>query len=155
MDRLVNDGVEFKVGGAAGKEHIKTIELREPSLHTLGKHLAMFTAGLTEFLQVNHEMVQILMKDPSKLTTTNIVNFGMLPSAMLTIIADLVGETEQWVELHMTGKETVLVMSTYLDMIGWDLIVQTFTQAWQSWNMAVSAAMEKKKPATAPWSVGL
>jgi hypothetical protein len=135
--RVVNAPLVMHVGGFSGKKTVKTIELREPNLELLGKHLTLIAGGLTDFLSKNHEMLASLMTDPSKLSAKQSIEFGAIPTASLALIAELVGEDVDWVLKEMSGQQTVVVLERYLDLIGWDLITKTFTQAWQNWNAAL------------------
>lgn len=153
-DKVINAPLTMEVGGYSGKKTRKTIELREPNLEVLGKHLTLLGAGLTDFLRKNHELLSKLMQDPESISTSDSVDFGAVPDASLALIADLVGEDVDWVRLEMTGKQTVVILERYLDLMGWDLIAKTFTQAWQSWNAALGVAKGQMTPPKPLWSAG-
>lgn len=153
-EKVVNAPIVMEVGGYSGKQTRKQIELREPNLEVLGKHLNLIAGGLSDFLSKNHQLLEKVLSDPKKLTSKDGIDFAAIPTACLSLIADLVGEDREWVEKEMSGKQTVVVLGQYMDLIGWDLITETFTHAWQSWNAALDLANKKMDPTTPLWSAG-
>ena len=134
--RLVNDPVEVWVGGA-GTSKPKKIEVREPPMIVIGQHLAMLTNGLSEVLRHNGQLIESLLSEKKiNFGRDDCLQFSAILEAVRTVIADLVGESEEYVDHEMTAKQFVAVMETYAALIGWDFIRETFDRALQGWNAA-------------------
>jgi len=134
--RLINEPMEVWVGGRK-KSKPKRVMISEPSMMELGKHLTLFGSGVSEFLRANGPFLDSLLKaDKIQLKREDFLKFASLPEAVRTIVADLVGESEDFVDNEMTAKQFTAVIDAYTQLIGWDYIRETFEQALQSWNAA-------------------
>jgi hypothetical protein len=147
-DRLVNAPVELWVGGRQNSKP-KKITLREPSLLGLGKHISLISGGLIQAVQKNAGLFDRIAKK-AKLSKDETFDFGDVPEATVLLLCDIVGEDEEYVMNEMTARQATAVISTYLDLVGWDYIVETFTQAWQKWQAAFEKATGM--PSAPPWS---
>ncbi len=150
IEKLTNDPLTIEVGGYSDPKTKKTIELREPNLDTLGRDLSIKRVGIVGYLTANQGFIEKAVTNPSSLSVKDVVSFDSIPDAALEMLGDLVGEDKEYVLKEMHGKETVVLLEKYLELIGWDIIVKTFTQAWQSWNAMVTAATGKTEMPSAP-----
>lgn len=147
-DVLVNAPVTIMVGGASGKTGPKEVELRAPAMGPFKRQMKLVNEALYSIIRDNREFIAAVFagKEVGELN----FDLGSCSDSFEALVADLVGEDVEWINEEMEPQQFIMVLKTYMELVGYESIVSTLYQALQRMTKAKAAKQSENEPEQPP-----
>lgn len=146
-EQLLNLPVEVEVGGI-GDYDKKKVEMREPSNLEFARQMKAVSAGIAQLIQDNLAFIVALRASEDMDLSKMMLDFDGFTDSINDLIAVLVDEDRDYVDNGMGPGQTIRVLVTYMELLGFDTIKSIFFHALGKWTAAGPVGTD---PTTAPF----
>lgn len=154
-DKLLNKGIVVVIGGhradGKGKEP-RELEIREPASETFDKHIEILLDGLGEFSKMNIDRIRNLKENPTgSIMIEDLLKIKDLKSTINKLVAEIVGESEEFVRKEMSGSQITKVLSAYGKVCQLETFKNLFLSALRGlgiWNPDESPREISREPSS-------
>lgn len=106
------------------------VQVKEPTNAELGKYLSLVNLGLKRLVSDNIPLINAAVqgKDVSNIP----FDASAISGAFTSLTAQIVGKDEEFVLNRMSAAQQVAILKAFGDVMGWEFIKETFSQAMRT-----------------------